>query len=104
VVVFGTPLAHAETYTYMCKIGHGRVSPVTVNEDNALTWRGEVYKNLTVFPDCRAAWTATRNGVTAKLCTATQGVATLTIGKDDFDCQMPDNPSRQVYREWLRTK
>jgi hypothetical protein len=33
-------------------------------------------------------WTATNNGVTATLCVATQGVGSLTIGKNDFDCQI----------------
>ena len=31
---------------------------------------------------------ATRDGVTAELCTATQGVADLKIGKATFECQM----------------
>jgi hypothetical protein len=101
VLALGAPVAgHAETYTYMCKVGQG-VSPVTFNEDkNTLTWRGETYE-LTGRHACRDAWTAKRNGVDVKFCTQTQGGAELTIGSDELDCHMPNNPSRQSYQKWL---
>ena len=95
--------AHAETYVYMCKVGHTPY-PVTVDEEKAtLTWRDETYTDLTEGDGCRYSFVATHNGVTATLCTSTQGVADFVIGHDHaLDCQMPDNPSPQVYRQWLR--
>jgi len=88
--------AHARTYTYMCRVGHNSY-PVTVTTPNetsgglgggTITWRGVTYPNVKSGDDCKAQFTATRNGVTIELCTATQGVADLRVGKDEFACQM----------------
>ena len=91
-----TTAAHAETYTYMCRVGHKSypVRVTTPNEANGsmsggtITWRGMVFQNVKLGDGCRYNFVATRDGVTAELCTATQGVADLKIGKDTFDCQM----------------
>lgn len=95
--------AHAETLTYLCKVGHTPY-PVTVDEDKGtLTWRGETYTDLKDGEGCKAAFVATHDGVTATLCAATQGVADLVVGHDrKLDCQMPDHPSPQAFRAWLR--
>jgi hypothetical protein len=80
---------HAESYTYMCWVPNDhKVYPLRVNEDNrTLTWRGTIFQNLRAGDGCKYKYLATRNGVTAELCTATQGVADLTIGEATFDCQ-----------------
>lgn len=85
-----TSPALADSYTYMCRVPRDHNSyPVTVDEDNGtLTWRGAVFRNLKQVEGCRVKYQATSDGVTAELCTATQGVADLTIGKASFDCQM----------------
>jgi hypothetical protein len=91
-----TTAAHAETYTYMCRVGHKSypVKVTTPNEANGsmsggtITWRGMVFQNVRLGEGCRYNFVATRDGVTAELCTATKGVADLKIGKDAFDCQM----------------
>jgi hypothetical protein len=87
----------------MCKVGR-QVYPVTVDEETyTLTWRGQTYTDLKHTANCKAEFVATRNGVTATLCTSTKGVAGLTIGDTkELDCQMPGNPSPQAYREWLK--
>ena len=92
VLALPATAAHAQTLTYMCKVG-SRVYPVTANVKKAtLTWRGTTFRDLkkAQAPDVCAkyGWTATNNGVTATLCSMTQGVGSLTIGKDDFDCQI----------------
>jgi hypothetical protein len=89
-----TTAAQAETYTYMCKVGH-HLYPVAVDEDKGtLTWRGQTYTDLKVGENCRVEFIATRDGVTATLCTATKGGAGLTIGdRSELDCQMSNNPS-----------
>jgi hypothetical protein len=68
---------HAESYTYMCRVPSAHKSyPVKVDIDNAtLTWRGTTFRNLRQVEGCRAKYQATLNGVTAELCTATQGAA-----------------------------
>src|SRR5262249_35196035 len=121
--------AHAKTYTYMCRVDH-KLYPVTVTTPNegdsssldekkrgtlsggTIMWRGVTFRNVTETGDCKANFVATHNGVTIELCTATQGVADLTIGEDTFECQMPGRgrpmppPSPtipQVYRgEWCK--
>jgi hypothetical protein len=98
--------AAAGTSTYMCRVGH-KLYPVTVTTPNegdsssldvkkrgtlsggTITWRGKTFPNVKETGDCKANFVATRDGVTVELCTATQGVADLTVGKDTFECQMP---------------
>jgi hypothetical protein len=103
--------AHAKTYTYMCRVHH-KLYPVTITTPNegdcsrpysvcdlgggTITWRGVTFRNVSATQeDCKAKFTATRNGVTVELCTATQGAAGLTVGgntdenTDEFECQMP---------------
>lgn len=87
VLMLSTP-SFADSYTYQCRVGH-KWYPVTVNEDKGtLTWRGMVFHDLKQIEGCRQSYQATRDGVTATLCTATQGVADLTVGKEHFECQM----------------
>ena len=90
LVVAITSPAFADTFTYMCRVRDQKSYPVTVNvASGTLTWRGAVSRNLKqVSGDCRYTYRATRNGVTAELCTATQAVGDLTIGKASFECQM----------------
>jgi hypothetical protein len=91
-----TTAAHAATYTYMCRVGQKSypVQVTTPNEANGsmsggtITWRGTACQNVELGDGCRYNFVATRDGVTAELCTATKGVASLKIGKDTFDCQM----------------
>jgi hypothetical protein len=94
-----TGAAHAKTYTYMCQVGP-KSYPVTVTSPNeahgvlgggTIMWRGMTYPNVKAnFADCKVQFTATRNGVTIELCTATQGSASLTLEGGTFDCQMPE--------------
>jgi hypothetical protein len=84
LVCLGQTAAHAETYTYKCRGGIA----VANENNNTLTWRGVVFRNLKVVEgDCHVNWEATRAGVTARFCIATQGGAGLTIGKDRFECE-----------------
>jgi hypothetical protein len=53
-----------------------------------LTWRGTTFQGLKVVEGCRLTWQATHEGITAELCTATQGGGDLTIGKANFECQL----------------
>jgi len=103
LVAIATAARADDSYTYMCKVGR-KIYPVTVDQDKGtLTWRGETYTDLKIGEGCRVEFIATRNGVTATLCTSTKGVAGLKIGDGgELDCQMPNNPSPQAYREWLR--
>lgn len=90
--------AMAGTYTYMCRVNH-KSYPVTLRlpleeqddftEKGTITWRGTTFTNVKQGEGCKAEYTATNNGVTIDLCTATQGVADLKIGHATFDCQMP---------------
>jgi hypothetical protein len=95
-------ISGATTATWMCQVGHSSY-PVTLTakangkansradggywEGGTITWRGRVFRNIKLVDECKVKFTATRNGVTIALCAATQGVADLSIGKDDFDCQ-----------------
>lgn len=79
------------TYTYMCKVlSDHKLYPVTVvavvdgngaTIGGTITWRGTVFHNLNQVPGCKAMFVATKDGKAAALCTATQGVADLQIGK-----------------------
>jgi hypothetical protein len=89
----------------MCRV-HQKLYPVTLTTPNegdcgpymecdlsggTITWRGVTFRNVSgTQEECKAKFTATRNGVTVELCTATQGAADLTVGSDTFDCQMPE--------------
>jgi hypothetical protein len=59
-----------------------------------IKWRGTTFRNVKMGEGCRADYIATDNGVKVDLCTATQGVADLTIGNVKFDCRM----RRDLYR------
>src|SRR5262245_38769992 len=91
--------AAAGTYTYMCRVDP-KLHPVTITtpyerEDGSglgggtITWRGVTFRNVKWEDDCKAKFTATRDGVTIELCTATQGSASLTLEGGTYDCQMP---------------
>jgi hypothetical protein len=100
VAILTTTLAHAENYTYMCRVDHRSylVKLYTGKLDDCgdpksactITWRGTTFTHVKPAEDCgRAGFTATKDGVTITLCTATQGVADLQIGNKKFECQMP---------------
>lgn len=98
-IMLSATAARAESYTYMCKVG-GRAYPVTANvTKGTLTWRGATFTGLKEYPCARAGFKATKGGATATLCTATQGYADLSIGKDTFACQQPGRPSPAAYRD-----
>jgi hypothetical protein len=80
----------AESYTYICRVPSEHKSyPVKIDIDNAtLTWRGTTFRNLRQGDGCRYKYEATAMGVTAELCTATQGIADLKVGKTSFDCKL----------------
>jgi hypothetical protein len=96
--LFLTTAAHAKTYTYMCREGL-KSHPVTVTTPNeahgvlgggTITWKGLTYPNVKAnLADCKVQFTATRNGITIELCTATQGAASLTLEGGTLPCQMP---------------
>jgi hypothetical protein len=75
--------AHAETYIYACHYQDDSklYSAKLDTAKKTITWRGSVYGNLKqVTTDCaKECFQATRrDGATAVLSTATQGVASLT--------------------------
>ena len=88
--------AHANTYTYMCRVGDKSypVKVTTPNEANGsmsggtITWRGTVFQDVKLGEGCLHNFVATSDGVIAELCTATLGGANLKIGKATFECQM----------------
>jgi hypothetical protein len=82
--------AHAETYTYMCRVPSDHKSyPVKIDIDKAtITWRGQTFSNLEQVDGCKAKYQATHDGETAEVCAATHGFADLTIGDASFDCRM----------------
>jgi hypothetical protein len=88
--IMSLSVAHAETYTYMCRVPSDHKSyPLKLDIDNAtLTWRDKTFRNLKQVEGCRYKYQATRAGMTAELCTATKGVADLKLGNASFDCQM----------------
>jgi hypothetical protein len=96
VLVAIATAGHANTYTYMCRVGHKSypVQVTTSNEANGsmsggtITWRGTVFQNVKLGDGCRYNFVGTCDGVTAELCTATKGVADLRIGEASFECQL----------------
>jgi hypothetical protein len=89
-----TTAAHAEAYTYMCKVG-SKSYPVTVTTPNddmeggTITWRGTVYQDVKLGEGCRYNFAGvSKDGDTAELCTATKGYADLTLGRARFYCHM----------------
>jgi hypothetical protein len=103
-VLIASP-AMADTYTYACHerdSAHLYAAKIDSNK-KTLTWRGSVYRNLKLVGggdvDCaKDAYQATRrDGATAALCTATQGVATLQVlvgsapggdGVEELECDL----------------
>ncbi len=97
-------LAADGIYRYTCK-PH---SLVTVNENaKTLTWKDgpggtAIYSNLDHamedysakhpngddFPCARYGFIASKDGVTVKLCGATQGYASITVGGKDYECDL----------------
>ena len=81
----------------MCRVGP-KTYPVTVTapdeadgfslEGGTITWRDMVFENVKLGDGCRYNFAAMRDGVTAELCTATQGYANLKIGAVTFECRM----------------
>jgi len=92
--------AQAGTYTYMCKVG-SKSYPVTVTtpsnddlEGGTITWRGRVFQDVKLGEGCRYNFLATaKDGTTAELCTATKGVADLTIRPRGY-VQLPDEVTK----------
>ena len=92
------PQRYASVYPYICKTTdeRGNTQMYTAKLDlgrNTITWRGKVFSNLEQMDGCKAAYRATsRDGSTAELCTATQGVADLVVtgddGSDEFECNI----------------
>jgi hypothetical protein len=91
--VLSAPAAHATDYTYCCKSGR-KFYPINLTipneekgdlEGGVITWRGTKFPNVKLTGDCRYEFIATNsNGVTVKLCTATQGYAELSVRKSDY--------------------
>lgn len=94
IAIAATPAMAAPDY--LCRVGL-KSYPLSYDEvKGTMTWRGTTYSDLTPgYTGCKLEYTATSNGVTADLCMHTQGAADLTIGKDDFECQMPGIRSRR---------
>ena len=97
LVVAITTSAVAKTYTYACQVKDERdnvhlYAAKIDTKAGTLTWRGSVYRLGPVTVDCaKYCFQATRrDGATAILSTATQGVASLQVsGRDDeFDCDL----------------
>jgi hypothetical protein len=97
-----TTAAHANTYTYMCKVGQ-KSYPVTVTTPyeesggpqglggGVLTWRGKTYPNVKEGEGCKANFTVSRDGTNIELCAATHGYADLTVNGAEYACQMPES-------------
>jgi hypothetical protein len=92
--------ALAETYNYACQVKNEQTNnntylySVLINtKAGTLTWRGSVYRLGPVTRECaKYCFQATRrDGATAFLDTATQGVATLEVGSNEYDCDMVRN-------------
>ena len=97
LIVAITTSAVAKTYTYACQVKDERdnvhlYAAKIDTKAGTLTWRGSVYRLGPVTVDCaKYCFQATRrDGATAILSTATQGVASLQVsGRDDeFDCDL----------------
>ncbi len=86
---------YAGTYTYACQVvdaGTGNVhlySAILDTNKQTITWRGTVYRNV---KDVSGNIDECAKGCFAKgavrLSTATQGVATLSVGGAEFDCDL----------------
>ena len=94
VLLTVTTAAHAEVYPYICKTtderGNTQMYPAKLDLGRGtITWRGKVFGKLKETGDCKASYQATaRDGSTAELCTATQGVADLTVNGVEFECNI----------------
>ena len=98
IAVIGATPAMADTYTYLCRVGH-KSYPVTLDDadggcDGAttsctITWRGTTFRNVKLGEGCRLEYLAAQNGVTIDFCTGTKGYADLKVGDAKFECQMP---------------
>jgi hypothetical protein len=86
-----TTVAHARVYNYGCQTtderGNAQLFVAKLDTGKrTITWRGKVYKNLKELDSCKAEFEATAsNGEVAHLCTATQGVADLSVGQPGND-------------------
>jgi hypothetical protein len=89
----------AATYTYWCR-DHNKTYPVVLDTGSkdqcgdgettvcTIKWRGTTFRNVKGVEECRYGYAATTgDGTKVDLCTATQGVADLTIGNATFQCQ-----------------
>jgi hypothetical protein len=99
VAILVPSIAHAGIYRYSCKV-NGKTYPLSVDEGKkVLDWQGKKY-SITVAPIPRSGpddgqecakycWTATGNGTSFTVGTATHGVAYFT-DKDgnDVDCDL----------------
>jgi hypothetical protein len=105
VLLTATTIAHARVYNYGCQTTdvRGNTRLYTAKLDTSkrtITWRGRMYKNLKELDSCKAEFEATAsNGDTVHLCTATQGVADLTVnfgqpgddGVEEVECNIINN-------------
>ena len=97
LVAMLTP-AQAETYNYACQITGVQPNPANTyfysakidTTKKTITWRGAVYTNAKRLDaingeDC-AKWCFGNDKIA--ISTATQGVATLTLGAEEFECDV----------------
>jgi hypothetical protein len=87
---------YAETYTYACQVREAATgnthlySAVLDLSKHTITWRGKVYRNVkedvSGNPDTCAK--ECFGNAAVRLSTATQGVADLSVGGNDFDCDL----------------
>jgi hypothetical protein len=91
--------ATADVYAYACKVTDTATENVHLyaakldTGKRTFTFRGVTYGNLrSNDTDCKMLFRATSRNGAIELCTATQGVATLTVtgskGADEFDCDI----------------
>jgi hypothetical protein len=88
--------AQAETYNYACQVTGAQPNPLNAylysakidTAKKTVTWRGTVYTNAKRLDtvngwDC-AKWCFGNDKIA--ISTATQGVATLVVGAEEFEC------------------
>ena len=86
-----------EVFPYICKTTdeRGNTQMYTARLDlgrGTITWRGKVFGKLKELNGCKAAYRGTASdGSTAELCTATQGVADLSVNGTDYECNIIHN-------------
>ncbi|KIU28812.1 hypothetical protein SR39_25115 [Methylobacterium radiotolerans] len=78
--------AHADTFSYNCRV-NGKSLKVKIDDTkNTLTWRGNVYKIKPEESCAKFGWRAERKGEAFNFCTATQGYADFQEGGKTIQC------------------